>query len=146
MPLLFYPEKAMTDTIFHQIINGDIPAAKIYEDKYIFVFMDAFPQTKGHALIVPKNFAPDLLTIDDNSLTHIIKFSQKLARAQKKALGADGIRVVQYNGAAAGQTVFYYHMHLIPMWDGKSPGAHGKGAADITELKEIAALIAAELE
>lgn len=136
----------MTDSIFHQIIAGKIPAAKIYEDEYIFAFMDAFPQTKGHALIVPKKFAPDLFTIDKNSLSHIIQFSQKLARAQKKALDADGIRVVQYNGAAAGQTVFYYHMHLIPMWDGTSPGAHGKGAADAEQLKKIAAMIAAELE
>ena len=135
----------MSDTIFHKILAGEIPCAKIYEDEYLFAFMDAFPQSKGHSLIIPKAFAPDLFSANAESLQHIIVFSQKLARAQKKALAADGIKVVQFNGASAGQTVFYYHMHLIPVWEGESLGAHGKGAADINELRETAAQIAAAL-
>ena len=90
----------MSDTIFHKILAGEIPCAKIYEDEHLFAFMDAFPQSKGHSLIIPKNFAPDLLTAHTESLQHIIVFSQKLARAQKRALAADGIKVVQYNGAS----------------------------------------------
>jgi len=85
----------MSDTIFHKILAGEIPCAKIYEDEHLFAFMDAFPQSKGHSLIIPKTFAPDLLTAHPESLQHIIVFSQKLARAQKKALAADGIKVVQ---------------------------------------------------
>ena len=135
----------MSDTIFHKILAGEIPCAKIYEDEQLFAFMDAFPQSKGHSLIIPKTFAPDLLTAHPESLQHIIVFSQKLARAQKKALAADGIKVVQYNGAAAGQTVFYYHMHLIPVWEGKTLGAHAQSPADINELRETAAAIAAAL-
>lgn len=135
----------MSDTIFHKILAGEISCAKIYEDEHLFAFMDAFPQSKGHSLIIPKTFAPDLLTANPESLQHIITFSQKLARAQKKALAADGIKVVQYNGAAAGQTVFYYHMHLIPVWEGKTLGAHAQSSADINELRETAAAIAAAL-
>ena len=127
----------MSDTIFHKILAGEIPCAKIYEDEHLFAFMDAFPQSKGHSLIIPKTFASDLLTAHPESLQHIIVFSQKLA--------ADGIKVVQYNGAAAGQTVFYYHMHLIPVWEGKTLGAHAQGPADINELRETAAAIAAAL-
>ena len=135
----------MPETIFHKILAGDIPCAKIYEDDNLFSFMDAFPQSKGHSLIIPKRFATDLLDADPASLQHIITFSQKLARAQKQALQADGIRVVQYNGEAAGQSVFYYHMHLIPVWEGKTLGAHAQGPADINELRETAAAIAAAL-
>lgn len=135
----------MSDTIFHKILTGEIPCAKIYEDDNLFSFMDAFPQSKGHSLIIPKRFATDLLDADPASLQHIITFSQKLARAQKQALQADGIRVVQYNGEAAGQSVFYYHMHLIPMWAGKTLGSHGKGAADLAELRDTADAIRAAL-
>lgn len=133
-------------TIFSKILAGEIPSAKVYEDDFIYVFMDAFPQSLGHTLIIPKRAAPDLLSVDAESLQHIILFSQKLARAQKSALAADGIRVVQYNGAAAGQTVFHYHMHLIPMWEGKKLGNHYTGAAPLAELQETAAKIQSALE
>ncbi|MFC2503671.1 MAG: HIT family protein [Cardiobacterium sp.] len=135
----------MSDTIFHKILAGEIPCAKIYEDEQLFAFMDAFPQSKGHSLIIPKTFAPDLFTADPESLRHIITFSQKLARAQKKALNPDGIKIVQYNGEAAGQSVFYYHMHLIPVWAGKNLGAHAQSPADINELRKTAAALAAAL-
>ena len=135
----------MSDTIFHKILTGEIPCAKIYEDDHLFSFMDAFPQSKGHSLIIPKHFATNLFDADPASLQHIILFSQKLARAQKQALQADGIRVVQYNGEAAGQSVFYYHMHLIPMWAGQALGAHGKGAADLAGLRDTADAIRAAL-
>ncbi|MDO4643467.1 MAG: HIT family protein [Cardiobacteriaceae bacterium] len=135
----------MADTIFNKILSGEIPCAKIYEDDMIFAFMDAFPQSKGHSLIIPKRYAANLLEMDVESLQKIITFSQNLAQAQKKALAADGIRVVQYNGEAAGQTVFYYHMHLIPMWANQSLGMHGKGAADLVELQKTADMIAAAL-
>ena len=69
----------MSDTIFHKILAGEIPCAKIYEDEHLFAFMDAFPQSKGHSLIIPKNFAPDLLTAHPESLQHIIVFSQSRA-------------------------------------------------------------------
>lgn len=132
-------------TIFSKILSGAIPCAKIYEDEQIFSFMDAFPQSRGHALIIPKRAAPDLFTVAAEDLAAVARFSQRLARAQREALRPDGIRVMQFNGAAAGQTVFHYHMHLIPVWEGEALGAHGGGQADLTELEALAAKLRSQL-
>lgn len=136
----------MADTVFHKILRGEIPSAKIYEDADIFAFMDAFPQAKGHALIIAKNAAPDLFDMPEASLAQIIRFSRRLARAQRKVFAPAGIRVMQFNGEAAGQTVFYYHMHLLPVYAGQSEAQHGGKAADFAELQAQAAALAAALE
>lgn len=116
----------MSETIFHKILRGEIPSARIYEDDWIYAFMDAFPQTRGHALIIAKQGGGEnLLTTDEEALSRIIRFSKKLAHAQMKVFQPDGIRVMQFNGEAAGQTVFYYHMHLIPAWKAYQGEAHG---------------------
>ncbi len=134
-------------TIFQKILDGEIDSAKIYEDNLIYVFMDAFPQSKGHALIIPKQPAKDLLTVPADILAHIIRFSQRLAKAQMQVLSPDGIRVMQFNGEAAGQTVFHYHMHLIPVWQDRALGEHGKNKApSLAELKEIAYSLATVLD
>lgn len=135
----------MSDTIFDKILRGEIPCAKVYEDDSLFVFMDAFPQSRGHTLIVPKRKCESLLDIDRESLTAVIQFSQKLAAAQKKVLHADGIRVCQFNGAAAGQTVFYYHMHLIPHYANETLAEHGGGMANLAELQGLAQQLAEAL-
>lgn len=135
----------MSDTVFDLILRGEIPCARIYEDEQLLSFMDAFPQSKGHALIIPKLKCESLFDIDEESLGAVVRFSKKLASAQRKVLQADGIRVCQFNGAAAGQTVFYYHMHLIPMWQGKSLDAHGGGMADAAELAALAQQLAEAL-
>lgn len=129
---------AMQETVFDKILRGEIPCAKIFEDEKIFAFMDAFPQSRGHALIIPKRKCESLFDIDAQSLTAVVQFSRQLAAAQRKVLQADGIRVCQFNGAAAGQTVFYYHMHLIPHWEGQALAAHGGGMADLAELQVLA--------
>lgn len=129
----------MQDTVFDKILRGEIPCAKIYEDEKIFAFMDAFPQSKGHALIIPKRKSESLFDMDGDSLAAVVQFSQKLAAAQRKVLKADGIRICQFNGSAAGQTVFYYHMHVIPMWDGQALDAHGGAMADPAALQALAA-------
>lgn len=134
-----------TDTVFDKILRGDIPCAKIYEDDLLFAFMDAFPQARGHALIVPKRKCESLFDIDDASLAAVVGFSKKLAAAQRKVLGAEGIRVCQFNGAAAGQTVFYYHMHLIPAWEGDTLSAHGQEMADAETLSVLARQLAEAL-
>lgn len=128
----------MSETAFDLILRGDIPCAKIYEDEALLSFMDAFPQSRGHSLIIPKRKCESLFDIDDDSLAAIVKFSRKLALAQRKVLQADGIRVCQFNGAAAGQSVFYYHMHLIPMWQGKSISEHNGKMANSDELVALA--------
>lgn len=135
----------MSETVFDKILRGDIPCAKIYEDDVLFSFMDAFPQAKGHALIVPKRKCTSLFDIDEASLLAVAAFSRKLAEAQRLVLQADGIRICQFNGAAAGQTVFYYHMHLIPHWQGQALAEHGGGMADMNALRTLAAQLAEAL-
>lgn len=131
----------MSDTIFHKILSGELASAKIYEDDFIFAFMDAFPQAKGHALIIGKNGSADLFDMDDEILGHIIKFSKKLARAQREVFQPEGIRVMQFNGAAAGQTVFYYHMHLLPVYKNETLNAHADKAVALDELQQQAELL-----
>ncbi len=125
----------MSVTVFHRLLRGELPSAKIYEDAHIYAFMDAFPQSKGHALIIGKKGAADLLQMDDDTLCHIIRFSRRLANAQEKVFRPDGIRVMQLNGAAAGQSVFYYHMHLLPIWANRSLAPDGDKAVDFATLK-----------
>ena len=129
-------------TIFHKILAGEIPAAKIYEDAEIFAFMDAFPQSQGHALIIAKNASPDLFDMPEESLCAIAKFSRILARAQRRVFQPDGIRVAQFNGETAGQSVFYYHMHLIPCYKDKTLSKHASQAVALELLREQAAALA----
>lgn len=137
----------MQETVFHKILDGSIPCAKIYEDDYILSFMDAFPQSQGHALIIAKQGASeDIFEMDDDILARIIKFSRKLARAQRKVFQPDGIRVMQFNGEAAGQTVFYYHMHLMPVYKDDAEEKHGEKAVEFSTLKAQAEQLAGALE
>ncbi|MBR1375999.1 MAG: HIT domain-containing protein [Cardiobacteriaceae bacterium] len=129
-------------TIFHKILSGSIPAAKIYEDEQVFAFMDAFPQSLGHALIIAKNGSADIFDMPAESLAAIAKFSKILARAQRKVFNPDGIRVAQFNGEAAGQSVFYYHQHLIPAYKNKELAKHASQAVAFEILQEQAAKLA----
>lgn len=135
----------MAETIFHKLLAGELPCAKIYEDDTIFSFMDAFPQSKGHSLIIAKNGTPDIFEMDDNVLAHIIQFSKRLANAQKKVFQPDGIRIMQFNGAAAGQTIFYYHMHLIPVWENQMQEKHADKAVPFDVLQAQAKQLAEAL-
>jgi histidine triad (HIT) family protein len=130
--------------IFAKIIRGEIPCAKVFEDGEVFAFMDAFPQGRGHTLVISKLAeARNLLDVDPSSLTSLILGVQRVARAIRSALHPDGLVITQFNGAAAGQTVFHLHFHIIPRWEGGALGAHGhSGMADIADLKETAKQIA----
>ncbi len=133
--------------IFAKIIAGEIPCTKVFEDDAILSFMDLFPQSRGHALVISKNAkATNLFDIDQNDLQTLITGVQKLGKAMKQALNPDGIRLAQFNGEAAGQTVFHLHFHLIPVYDGAALGAHANGGqVDPEELKALAAQIASQL-
>ena len=135
------------DNVFAKIIRGDLPAAKVYEDAHVLAFMDVFPQTRGHTLVISKKSrARNLLDVTPDVLSHVIVDVQRVARAMRAALKPDGIVVTQFNGAAAGQTVFHLHFHLIPRYAGEAPRPHGEGGmADPAELAEIARRIAAEI-
>ena len=133
--------------IFAKVIRGEAPCAKVYEDSGILAFMDLFPQGKGHTLVISKTPARNILDVDPDALTALIKGVQKISKSIHAALTPDGIVITQFNGAPAGQTVFHLHFHLIPRWEGVPLAGHGgAGMADPVELaavaKEIAAAIA----
>jgi len=131
--------------IFGKILRGEIPAHKVYEDETALVMMDIFPQSRGHALVIPKAASRNLLDADPATLAEVIPLVQRVARAALAATGADGIRLAQFNEAPAGQTVFHLHFHIIPVYEGVALGAHGGGKADDAELASLAAEIAAAL-
>lgn len=131
--------------IFSKIIRGEIPSHKVYEDADVLVMMDIFPQSKGHVLIIPKAASRNLLDADPAVLARAIAQVQRVAKAAQAALRPDGIRVVQYNEAPAGQSVFHLHFHVIPVYEGVEMGRHGQGKADDAELAEQAKAIAAAL-
>lgn len=132
---------ARGDCIFCRIVAGEAAAQRVHEDELTITFMDLYPASRGHLLIVPKQHFSDILGADDASLVRVIVNSRRIALAQKRALGPDGIGVHQLNGAAAGQTVFHYHMHLIPRRMGDPLGFHGRSKAEESELAGVAAEI-----
>lgn len=102
--------------IFCKLANGDIPTNIIYEDEMFTVIMDAAPASKGHALILPKEHYANIYELPEDVAAAVFALAKKLAPKMTEALGADGLNVVQNNGEVAGQTVFHFHMHLIPRY------------------------------
>jgi histidine triad (HIT) family protein len=133
--------------IFAKIIRGEIPAIKVFEDDTVLVMMDIFPQSKGHTLVIPKAASRNILDAEPDAVAKAATYLPKLARAVKAATGADGVRLMQFNEAPAGQSVFHLHFHLIPVYEGVAMRGHADGEkADDGELRALAAAIAAELE
>lgn len=135
------------DNVFAKMLRGEIPTAKIFEDDEVLAFMDLFPQSKGHCLVVSKRSqARNLLEVEPERLCGLMLGVQKLTRGVRDALQPDGIVVTQFNGAPAGQTVFHLHVHVIPRWEGVPLGRHASGQpADAQELQALAKKIAAEI-
>ena len=134
------------DNIFAKIVRGQVPSAKVFEDDRVLALMDAFPQSRGYALVVSKHSrARNLLDVETDVLAELIATVQRVARAVEAALAPDGIKIIQYNGAPAGQSVFHLHFHIIPVWSGEPLGAHGGGMADLAELEVMAKAIASAL-
>ena len=133
------------DNIFAKILRGDIPSARVFEDDHVFAFMDAFPQSRGHTLVISKHSkARNLLDAEPETLGHLILGVQRVAAAVRAALKPDGVMIAHLNGSAAGQSVFRLHVHIIPRWDGASMQLHAQGVmADADELKALAKQIAA---
>ena len=134
------------DNIFAKILRGEIPCAKVYEDEHVLSFMDAFPQTRGHCLVIPKAASRNLLDASGKTLGRMIGRTQTIARAVQTALEPDGIIMTQFNGAPAGQTVFHLHFHIIPRYTGGDMNAHAAGTmADMDTLNDLAAQISGAL-
>lgn len=135
------------NNLFAKILRGEIPSVKVYEDGDVLAFMDIFPQTRGHVLVIPKNVtARNFLELPADRVAPLMERVQKLTIATEKALKPDGITVTQFNGEDAGQTIFHLHFHIIPRYAGERLAGHSHGQkADIAELETIAKEIAAAL-
>ena len=106
-----------SNCIFCKIANGEIPSSTVYEDQDFRVILDLGPAAKGHALILPKEHFKDVCELDEAVAAKVLPLGAKIGAAMKEALGCAGFYLVQYYGTAAGQTVFHFHMHLIPRYD-----------------------------
>lgn len=125
--------------VFCKIANGQIPSATVYEDEDFRVILDLGPASKGHALILPKSHFKDVCELDEKIAAKILPLGGKIGAAMKKSLGCVGFNLVQNNGEAAGQTVFHFHMHIIPRYEGgPSMVSWTPGQASPEELAETA--------
>ena len=127
------------DCIFCKLANGDIPTNTIYEDENFRVIMDAAPATKGHALVLPKEHFDNIYDIDADVLANAVQVGQKVIKHATKVLGCQGYNLLQNNGVAAGQTVFHFHLHLIPRYEENDTALLNWTPCEITsdEIKEI---------
>lgn len=133
--------------IFAKILRGEAPAVRVFEDEQVLAFMDVFPQSRGHVLVIPKaTKARNLLEVEASVLADLMAGVQRVAMAVRAALNPDGIVVTQFNGSAAGQTVYHLHVHIIPRWEGVALARHGAGGmADMAELRVLADQITAKM-
>jgi histidine triad (HIT) family protein len=144
MPAATYDET----NIFAKILRGELPCHKVYEDDMAFAFLDIMPRADGHVLVLPKAPSRNLLDADPQNLGKLLVRVQKIARAVKSAMAADGVTILQYNERAGGQIIFHLHFHIIPRWTGVELRPH-TGAHEKTEVldgyaKKIAEAIEAD--
>jgi histidine triad (HIT) family protein len=126
------------NNIFAKIIRGEIPAIKILEDEHALAFMDIMPWSEGHTLVIPKVAARNLFEVPPAALGRLIERTQVVANAVQKAFEPDGLRLVQNNEPAAGQTVFHLHFHIVPCYEGVPLRIHEAVMADAAVLREHA--------
>ncbi len=134
------------ENIFAKIIRGEIPAHKVYEDDKTLAFMDIMPRTEGHTLVIPKAASRNMLDIGEDDLCALMKTVRKVARAVKKAYGADGVLIQQFNEPAAGQVIFHTHVHILPRFEGVPLKPHTGEMADNDALAASAEKIRDALE
>lgn len=135
-----------TDNIFAKILRGEIPSHKICEDDETYAFMDIMPRGPGHALVIPKTPARNILDVDSASLAAVMRTVQKVGRAVVKAFDAPGLTIQQFNEAEGGQVVFHLHVHVIPRFAGIALKPPAGPMEDSKILAENAAKISAALE
>jgi histidine triad (HIT) family protein len=126
--------------IFAQIIRGEAPCYKLYEDEDVLAFLDVLPQAYGHTLVIPKRSAArNILDVDVDSLAKVMAVVQRLTQVLVDELEPAGVQVAQFNGAPAGQTVFHLHMHIVPRYTGETLSVHAGGKATPEELAALQA-------
>ena len=126
----------MESCIFCKIAAGDIPSATLYEDEKYRVFLDLGPASKGHCLVVPKEHYRNIMDIDDETLAGAFQLAKKIGTKMKEVTGCDGFNIVQNNEPAAGQTVFHFHIHIIPRTEGDGPMVGWRPGELTDEVKE----------
>jgi histidine triad (HIT) family protein len=134
------------NNVFAKILRGEMPCEKIYEDEHTLAFMDIMPRADGHVLVIPKNPARNLLDADPQDLGRAMVAVQKLARAVKAGMKAEGITVQQFNESAGGQVVFHLHFHILPRWEGVALRPHTGAMAPKEDLQRYADAIRAALK
>jgi histidine triad (HIT) family protein len=133
------------NNIFAKILRGEIPSFKVYEDAHSFAFMDVMPQSSGHTLVIPKSEAENFFDVNPKVLGSLIVATQIVANAVQRAFNPDGVRIMQFNGPAAGQTVFHIHFHIVPCYEGTPLKPHTRDFADKNLLAAQAEKIKAAL-
>jgi histidine triad (HIT) family protein len=135
------------NNVFARILRGELPAVKVYEDARTLTFMDLFPQSRGHTLVIPKTECVTLLDCPPDALATLVAMTQRVAKAVDAAIKPDGIMVAQFNRPGAGQSVPHLHFHIIPRYTGQVLKVHfaAGNKADEKELAEIAAKIKAAM-
>ncbi|HDC5627208.1 TPA: HIT family protein [Staphylococcus aureus] len=112
----------MSETIFGKILTGEIPSFKVYEDDYVYAFLDISQVTKGHTLLIPKKASANIFETDEETMKHIGAALPKVANAIKRAFNPDGLNIIQNNGEFADQSVFHIHFQLIPRYENDIDG------------------------
>ena len=131
------------NNIFAKILRGELPCEKVYEDDHVLAFMDIMPRADGHVLVIPKAKARNILDIAPDDLKNLIAGAQKVAKAVKAGMKAEGLTIQQFSEQAGGQIVFHIHFHILPRWDGVALRPHTGAMAPADDLKKFAAQIRA---
>ena len=126
------------NNVFAQILRGEMPSYSVYEDEKTYAFMDIMPASKGHTLVVPKSEAENIFELEESYISAVAKTSKLIATAIKKTLGPSGVLITQLNGSDAGQTVFHYHMHVIPVYSENPMKIHANKPEDKALLETTA--------
>jgi histidine triad (HIT) family protein len=133
------------ENIFAKILRGEMPCHRVYEDAETLAFLDVMPQADGHTLVLPKVAAENLFELDPAAAAAVIRTGQRVASALRDVFKPAGLTLMQFNGAEAGQTVFHFHLHVIPRYAGQPLRSHGRGFADAALLADQAARVRAAL-
>lgn len=134
------------NNIFAKILRGELPAVKIWEDDASLAILDLIPQSDGHTLIIPKAPAENIFDLEPVMAGRVMCLGQRVAAAARRAFQPEGVALMQFNGAAAGQTVFHFHLHVIPRYAGQPLRTHERSRADPGLLALHAARLKAALE
>jgi histidine triad (HIT) family protein len=133
------------DCIFCRIVRGDAPSFRVYEDALTLAFMDIAPVSDGHVLVIPREHFENVFEVSPEAAAAVALSARRVALALRAELSPDGLAVAQLNGEAAGQTVFHYHVHVVPRRDGDGLVIHGRGAGPPERLRELAEALSARM-